>query len=114
MSLIEVEDDRFIGDRDEGAGDRAESSMHQLEFQPLDESSWRLCDRALAADHPASVVAYVEQVADGLIVVWLVGPRTPRAAQSLEEVLAHAVERLAGPVSSGPRRPNHIPHRPPW
>jgi hypothetical protein len=114
MSLIEVEDDRFTGNRDEGAGDRAEGSLHQLEFQPLDDCSWRLCDRTLAADHPSSVVAYVEKVPEGLTVVWLVGPRAPRTALSLEEVLAHAVERLSEPVSAGPRRPTHIPHRQPW
>lgn len=112
MTLIEVAGDQDFGN--ESPGDRTDESVHQLQLLPLDDNSWRLCDGAVAAHDPDSVVAYVERCEEGLAIVWLVGPHTPRWLGTLDDVLAEAVNRLAGPISAGPRRPTPIPHRAPW
>ncbi|MCC2031418.1 hypothetical protein [Microbacterium allomyrinae] len=86
--------------------------VHQLEFVPLSPGGWRLCDRSVSSNDPASVVAYVEERRGALTVVWLVGQRAPSRAADLGEVLLQAIDRVSRP--SQPRaRPFPIPHRAP-
>lgn len=88
--------------------------IHQLVLTPLCDRSWRLCDRGLARTDPASLVAYVELLDDGVYeVVWVsVGVGTAHYA-SLEELFLAAIDRLDRARSLGAVKPEPIPHRPP-
>lgn len=87
---------------------------HGLVLIPLCDRSWRLCDRAVPPSDPASLVAYVEELADGSYeAVWVsVGLGCARYP-SLEPLLAEAIDRLDQGRSLGALKPHHIPHRPP-
>ena len=89
----------------------AEGPVHQLELLPLGEGAWRLCDRSLDDDDPASVVAYVEAGAEGFDVVWLQSRGGRAVFRTLGDVLLAAIDESA-PVSAG-HRPYAIPHLPP-
>lgn len=87
--------------------------VHQLALMPLDERSWRLCDRSVAR-HASSVVAYVELLPTGMYeVIWVsIGFGTSRYP-SLEALLRAAVTMMSRARSSGSLKPEPIPHRPP-
>ena len=89
----------------------AEGPVHQLEFVPLGEGAWRLCDRKLSDHDPASVVAYVEEGVMGFDVVWLhrIGGRS--RFSSLGDVLLAAIDE--SPPTPARCRPFEIPHLPP-
>lgn len=86
----------------------------QLVLVPLDERSWRLCDRSVPHHDPASVVAYVEMTHNGVYdVIWLsVGFGASRYS-SLESLLQAATKMMGCTRSSGATKPEPIPHRPP-
>lgn len=88
--------------------------VHQLALMPLDERSWRLCDRSVARHDASSVVAYVELLPTGTYeVVWVsIGFGTSRYS-SLEALLRAAVTMMSRARSSGALKPEPIPHRPP-
>jgi hypothetical protein len=88
----------------------AEGPVHQLELVPLGDGAWRLCDRNVEEDDPASVVAYVEQSGEMLEVVWLQGRFGWTRFARLSEVLEAAAAELAPTPSSRGRRPIEIPH----
>ena len=84
--------------------------VHQLELVPLGEGAWRLCDRSVEEDDPASVIAYVEQAEEFLEVVWLHGRFGWARFTQLGEVLEAAAGELAPPHADRARRPIEIPH----
>jgi hypothetical protein len=86
-------------------------AVHQLMLTPLDDTSWRLCDRNVLSDDPASLVAYVQQVdADAYEVVWIShGVGSARFA-SLDEVFRAAVDRIDQDSALGGTKPLPIPH----
>lgn len=88
----------------------AEGPVHQLELIPLGEGAWRLCDRNVEEDDPASVIAYVEQTDDAIEVVWLQGHFGWTRFAQLGEVLEAAAAELAPTPSIRARRPIEIPH----
>lgn len=88
----------------------AEGPVHQLELMPLGEGAWRLCDRNVEEDDPASVVAYIEQTEEFLEVVWLHGRLGWARFTELSEVLEAAAAELAPLHSDRARRPIEIPH----
>lgn len=85
-------------------------TVHQLELVPLVEGAWRLCDRSLDDDDPASVVAYVEQTARGVEVVWLHGKAGWATFERLSDVLTAAAVDLTPAPPPRSRRPFDIPH----
>lgn len=87
-------------------------SDRSLDFVPLDDGVWRLCDLTLGDEHPQAVIATVERTQVGVTVVWHRGIRAPRHFTRLEDVRRTAVEALSS-ASGGPTRPIPIPHRPP-
>ncbi|MFH8252262.1 hypothetical protein ACH3VR_17990 [Microbacterium sp. B2969] len=92
----------------------AEGSVHQLELVPLSEDAWRLCDRNVEEDDPASVVAYVEATADGVEVIWLHGRSGWSHFTELGDVLRAAAADLSpGGAFGRGHRPIEIPHFPP-
>ncbi|QIG38661.1 hypothetical protein G5T42_03485 [Microbacterium sp. 4R-513] len=84
--------------------------VHQLELVPLGEGAWRLCDRNVQEDDPASVMAYVEQSEEFLEVVWLHGRLGWARFTCLTEVLEAAAAELAPTPAHRARRPVDIPH----
>ena len=90
------------------------SRDHQLVLVPLDERAWRLCDRSIARNDPANVIAYVELTpSEAYEVIWVsVGFGTSRYA-SLDRLLDDAVKLMSCRRSSGATKPEPIPHRPP-
>ncbi|WP_345801428.1 hypothetical protein AAIB33_18515 [Microbacterium sp. AZCO] len=91
----------------------ADGHVHQLELIPLGEGSWRLCDRNVEEDDPASIVAYIETTAEGLEVVWLHGRRGWTHFTDLTDVLRAAAADLAPGGLNRRQRPFAIPHFPP-
>jgi hypothetical protein len=89
----------------------AEGPVHQLELVPLGEGAWRLCDRNLDEDDPASVVAYVEAGTEGFDVVWLQRFGGRSRFSTLGDVLLAAIDGSSS-ISAG-HRPYRIPHLPP-
>ncbi len=87
---------------------------HRLVLMPLDERSWRLCDRSVPHHDPRRVVAYVEVAqSGGYQVTWVsVGFGSARYS-SLEALLHAAVKLISSRRSSGALKPQPIPHRPP-
>lgn len=88
----------------------ADGPVHQLELVPLGEGAWRLCDRNVDEDDPASVIAYIEQSEEFLEVVWLRGGLGWARFTQLGEVLEAAAAELAPLHSDRARRPIEIPH----
>lgn len=88
----------------------AEGPVHQLELVPLGPGAWRLCDRNVEEDDPASVVAYVEESAEGIEVVWLTGRTGWARFSHLGEVLEAAAAELTPTQVSRAHRPVDIPH----
>ncbi|MEU1971587.1 hypothetical protein ABZ477_08015 [Microbacterium sp. NPDC019599] len=88
----------------------ADGSVHQLELVPLGVGGWRLCDRSLEADDPVSIVAYVEQTADGIEVVWLQGRSGVSFYAELADVFRAAVSDLSPGGVPRSTRPIEIPH----
>jgi hypothetical protein len=87
-----------------------EGSVHQLELIPLGLTSWRLFDRSVDVDDPASLVAYVEETLDGYEVVWLQARAGWSRFTSLDEVLRAAAADLSPTAADRARRPIEIPH----
>jgi hypothetical protein len=90
------------------------SRESQLVLVPLDDRAWRLCDRSIARNDPANVVAYVELLPNDVYeVIWVsVGFGTVRYA-SLDRLLDDAMKLMSCRRSSGALKPAPIPHRPP-
>ena len=84
--------------------------VRQLELVPLDQGSWRLCDRSIEEDDPASVVAYVEETVRGIEVVWLYGRTGWSRFSDLGEVLRAAAADLGLGGGARAQRPIEIPH----
>jgi hypothetical protein len=85
-------------------------AVRQLMLTPLDETSWRLCDRAVLSDDPASLVAYVQQIdGDAYEVVWISHGAGSQRFVSLDEVFRAAIERLEA-EEEGSGKPRPIPH----
>ena len=85
-------------------------AVHQLELVPLGEGAWRLCDRDVDDDDPASVVAYVEETTRGFEVVWLQGRSGWTRFERLGDVLTAAAIDLSPAPAPRSRRPIDIPH----
>ena len=93
-----------------------EGPLHLLELLPLGDGTWRLCDHSVEGDDPASLVAYVEQTAAGVEVVWLRGRGGSARFDELSDVLRAAALELSLGAGSRATRPIEIPHfapRPP-
>jgi hypothetical protein len=88
--------------------------VDRLVLTPLGDRSWRLCDRGVASNDVASVVAYIELLDSGAYeAVWVsVGFGSARFS-SLESLLRAALEKLHQNRSLGACKPEPIPHRPP-
>jgi hypothetical protein len=84
--------------------------VHQLELVPLGNGAWRLCDRNVDDDDPASIIAYVEHSDGGLEVVWVHGRVGWARFTTLGEVLEAAAAALAPTPADRARRPIEIPH----
>jgi hypothetical protein len=87
-----------------------EGPLHQLELLPMGEGAWRLCDHSVDSDDPASIVAYVEQTAYGVEVVWLQGRGGSSHFDELSDVLRAAAMDLSLGAGSRATRPIEIPH----
>lgn len=85
----------------------------RLELIPIDEGRWRLCDGRAQRSDASYVVAYIEEVDDGLDVVWLRGGRLPARFAHIDEVTAVATRIVAEGDSRGSTRPVPIPHHAP-
>ncbi|MBW9110009.1 hypothetical protein [Microbacterium ureisolvens] len=82
---------------------REARSIHQLVLEPVSEGAWRLCDRAVAANHAGNVVAYVEVAPpDGFDVVWIIPGHRPGRYRTLEQVLTDATMLLTRPSATKP------------
>lgn len=92
----------------------AEGPVHQLELVPLGDGSWRLCDRSVRDDDPASVVAYVEGGDEGFDVVWLQRVGCAHFGSLREVLLAAADESAQVPARHRPYEIPHLPPRPRW
>ena len=88
----------------------AEGPLHQLELLPLVEGAWRLLDHSVQGDDPASVVAYVEETAAGIEVVWLRGGGGSSHFEELGDVLRVAAMELSLGAVPRSTRPIEIPH----
>lgn len=93
-------------------GPREDQISADLELNPIDERSWRICDTRWRDDDAPHVVAYVELVEGAYDVVWMRGARRRSRLGSLEECLRSARKHVAQEVESG-TRPVRIPHFPP-
>jgi len=88
--------------------------IHQLILTPLGDRAWRLCDRSMASNDVASVVAYVEQLeSGGYEAVWVsVGLGSAQFA-SWDDLFRSASRMIEQSRSLGALKPAPIPHRPP-
>jgi len=90
------------------------SDPPQLVLDPLSDTTWRLCDRSVAACDADNVVAYIERLADGTYeVIWVSHSVGIATFATLEEVQARAAEIVAPRRPRGPVKPIPIAHRPP-
>lgn len=93
----------------------AKDPVHRLVLVRLDATSWRLCDRAVTSSDPSSLVAYVEQLETGrLLVIWVSPGYGTGEFRTLEDVLRAAVHHLAELDASRRASPAPIPHLPPF
>lgn len=85
----------------------------RLALEPLNDTSWRLCDRAVAAADAENVLAYVELRPDAWYeVTWVVrGLGTAKYATVGD--LLHAASQLLVDTRSRIAKPMPIAHRPP-
>lgn len=87
---------------------------HRLVLEPLDRTAWRLCDRAVAASDPHSIVAYVEEQDDGRYAVTWVAPGFAAGTYAtIGALLRDAAHLLRERAQSSATKPVPIPHRPP-
>ena len=85
----------------------------RLVLDPIDETSWRLCDRAVDSNDADNVLAYVEQRDDGRIdVTWLVRCLGTATFATVGDLLESAAE-LIDDTRSRNAKPTPIAHRPP-
>lgn len=90
------------------------SDHHQLVLDPLSDSTWRLCDRSVAACDADNVVAYIERLPDGAYeVIWVSHGVGMATFATLDEVRARAAEMVAPRRPRAPVKPVPIAHRPP-
>lgn len=85
-------------------------AVHHLELEPLGIGAWRLCDRDVGDDDPASVVAYLEETGRGIEVVWLHGRGGRSTFAHVGEVLEAAAIVLIPAAGTRSQRPVAIPH----
>ncbi|SFI71224.1 MULTISPECIES: hypothetical protein [Microbacterium] len=82
----------------------------RLVLEPLDERSWRLRDRDVAACEAASVIAYVEQAADeSYEATWVAHPGGTDVYTTLAHLLADAEMRVALHAPEAPRTAVAVP-----
>lgn len=85
----------------------------RLVLEPLDDRSWRLRDRDVAACEAASVVAYVEQAADeSYEATWVAHAAGTDVYATLAHLLADAEMRMALAAPDAPRTTVAIPEEP--
>ncbi|MBW9110797.1 hypothetical protein JNB63_12685 [Microbacterium trichothecenolyticum] len=88
--------------------------IRQLVLTPLADRAWRLCDRDVARNEVASVIAYVELLDSGAYeAVWVAVGLGSARFPTLEGLFRAAVEKLDQSRSLGALKPAPIPHRPP-
>lgn len=74
-----------------------------LELVPIDDRSWRLCDRRWRVNDAPHVVAYIERVEDIYDVVWTRGVRRRSRFASLDACVRAAEAQIAAEVLPGTR-----------
>lgn len=82
----------------------------RLALEPLDERSWRLRDRDVAASEAASVVAYVERNdEESYTATWVAPPGGDDVYATLAHLLADAEMRMALTAPAAPRTSIALP-----
>ncbi|MGV9195110.1 hypothetical protein ACQ143_12265 [Microbacterium sp. MC2] len=85
----------------------------RLTLEPLDDTSWRLCDGSAAPSDAANVLAYVELRDDGRYdVTWVVRGLGTAVFATFGDLLREAAV-LLDCERSRVAKPHPIPHRPP-
>lgn len=88
--------------------------VHQLSFVAIDESSWRLCDDALADCEPSSLVGYVHRLEGAKYeVVWVSFAKGTEEFDSLDDVLCRAIAITDEALLIRGSVPAPVPHHPP-
>jgi len=68
---------------------------HQLTMEPIDDGSWRLCDRSVDVADADSLVAYIERRGAQYDVTWVHHGVAAATFGSLGELLTEAARVLA-------------------
>jgi len=90
------------------------TSPHRLTLDPLTDTTWRLCDRAVPGDETGTVVACVELRPDGrYAVTWVAHGIATATFATLGELLDSASSLLQDRPRRPASKPIPIPHRPP-
>ncbi len=85
----------------------------RLTLEPLDDTSWRLCDRAAPPSDADNVLAYVEQRDDGRYeVTWVIRGLGTAVFGTIGDLLREAAA-LLDCERSRTVKPHPIAHRPP-
>lgn len=74
---------------------------HQLSMEPIDDGSWRLCDRTVDSADADSLVAYIERRGGRYDIIWIHDDLANATYDSLREMLAEAATALAARVTAG-------------